>query len=93
MSLNIRLDFFLGGMLCIAAASTLGGCACVPPATATRADNAAPAQSRGDPTNSMQEDPDLWHLLRNVAVDLYDAGIVFNPFFEGPVHIQVIAGR
>ena len=93
MSPNKRLAFFLGGMLWMAVASSLDGCASVPPSTAASADNAAGAQSIGDSTNSTQEDPDLWHLLRNAAVDLYDAGLAFNPFLEGPIHIQVSTGR
>jgi hypothetical protein len=93
MSPNKRLAFFLGGVLWMAMASTLDGCASVPPSTATSADNAARAQSVGDSTNSTREDPDLWHLLRNAVADLYDAGLAFNPFLEGPIHIQVSAGR
>jgi outer membrane protein TolC len=93
MSPNKRLVCFLGGMLWMAVASTLGGCASVPPSMATSADNAAMAQSMGDARNSSQEEPDLWHLLRNAAVDLYDAGLAFNPFLEGPIHIEVTGGR
>jgi hypothetical protein len=77
----------------MAMASTVGGCASVPPSMATSADNAAMAQSMGDARNSSQEEPDLWHLLRNAAVDLYDAGLAFNPFLEGPIHIEVTGGR
>jgi hypothetical protein len=80
-------------MLWLPVASTLGGCASVPPSMATSADDAAMAQSIGDVKNSTQEEPDLWHLLRSAAVDLYDAGLAFNPFLEGPVHIQVSTGR
>jgi outer membrane protein TolC len=93
MSPNRRLVCFLGGMLWMAMASTVGGCASVPPSMATSADNAAMAQSMGDARNSSQEEPDLWHLLRNAAVDLYDAGLAFNPFLEGPIHIEVTGGR
>jgi outer membrane protein TolC len=93
MSPNKRMACFLGGMLWMAVASTLGGCASVPPSTAPSADNAAMAQSMGDARNSLPEEPDLWHLLRNAAVDLYDAGLAFNPFLEGPIHIQLTGGR
>ena len=94
MSPNKRLACWLGGVLWMAAASTLGGCASVPPSAATSADNAAMDQSMGDARNSSrEEEPDLWHLLRNAAVDLYDAGLAFNPFLEGPIHIEVTGGR
>ena len=89
MSPNKRLAFYLGGVLCLAVASTLDGCASAPPSMVA---NAA-AQTVGDSTNSTREDPDLWHLLRNAAIDLYDAGLVFNPFLEGPIRIQVSGGR
>jgi hypothetical protein len=93
MSQNKRLACLIGGMLCVAVASTLGGCASAPPSMASSADNATMAQSIGDARNSTQEEPDLWHLVRNVAVDLYDAGLLFNPFLEGPIRIQLTGGR
>lgn len=93
MSPNKRLAWFLGGTLCMPVAWSLGGCASAPPSMVTGADNAAIAQSIGEATNSTPEEPDLWHLLRSAAVDLYDAGLAFNPFLEGPVHIQLSTGR
>jgi len=93
MSPNKRLACFIGGMLWVAVASTLGGCASAPPSMAARADNGAMAQSIGDARNSSREAPDLWHLMRNAAVDLYDAGLLFNPFLDGPIHIQLTGGR
>jgi len=48
-------------------------------------DDAAMAQPTDDAADSSQPQPDVWHILRNAAVDLYDAGLSFNPFLMDPV--------
>lgn len=85
---------FFGAMLWMALGSTLAGCVSAPPSMReATAGHAATAPSTGDTTISGQEDPDVWHLLRSAVVDLYDAGVLFNPFLDGPIRIQLTGGR
>jgi hypothetical protein len=88
MPLNKRLGWCLAGALWMAAASNLAGCASVPPPKSTSADSAAMIQSTDDAANSSESQPDVWHILRDAVVDLYDAGLSFNPFLRGPTHLN-----
>jgi hypothetical protein len=78
----------LRGALLIGAASTFAGCASSPLAGSRDADVGRPSAAIGGSTNPGGSDPPVWRVLRDTMVDLYDAGISFNPLLLGPVLIR-----
>jgi hypothetical protein len=57
-------------------------------ADSTRAEKTGASQDIDGSINPSPLEPDGWHGLRDAMVDLYDAGISFNPLLLGPILIR-----
>src|SRR5271155_5356774 len=72
MSPNKRPAWILGVTLFITVATSLAGCAATPLTDSRSAEKPASSQEIESSINPGRPEPDAWHALRGIMVELYD---------------------